>query len=640
MGDQKTMRGEFATTWTVLPFLVLGAVGAVLGAPLLSAQTTLNPIAASLSAIAANDNRTPAGALNSSVLTLRLDIRKGLWYPEGDDGEAIAVYAFAEAGKTLQIPGPTVRVPQGTTLDIVLHNQLSVPATVYGLHQRPGNGEDTIKVAAGASEHVRFVAGAPGTYLYQARTPDGSRNGDRVLDSQLGGALVVDTAGASVRDRIFVLQRWSGTTRTEINGKSWPYTEQLTGKVGEEVLWRIINASDQDHPMHLHGGAFQLAAVSNGELYTSNPPGAQPSEFTHSVAIGETFDLRWTPTEPGQWLFHCHRVAHMRVPIELDQSDVVGVAFSHVAAHDTLSHYAAMGGMVLGINVTGPSKIDTVSNWKPERQLALTVAPQSNDSRFYQLSLGDLVPAPKATPQVSTGLAGPVMVLTQDQPVEITVVNKLKEPTVIHWHGIELESYYDGVPVWGGLGGIGDRKSPAVEPGQSFVVRMTPPRAGTFMYHTHWHDGAQITGGVDGILVVMPAGEKYDPATDKSFILSVSGNQPFGAGMLLMNGAPQLATMQLKTGTTYRLRFANITPGVNTLRVSLRQAGAPVEWRLTNKDAFGVAGTPMKTADQVIAIGETFDFEYRASSPQTLTLEGVNPNNNLRAVQTLVFTNP
>ncbi|MBK8058814.1 MAG: multicopper oxidase domain-containing protein, partial [Gemmatimonadetes bacterium] len=27
--------------------------------------------------------------------------------------------------------------------------------------------------------------------------------------------------------------------------------------------------------------------------------------------------------------------------------------------------------------------------------------------------------------------------------VRITVVNRLSEPTAVHWHGIELESYYD-----------------------------------------------------------------------------------------------------------------------------------------------------------------------------------------------------
>jgi hypothetical protein len=46
----------------------------------------------------------------------------------------------------------------------------------------------------------------------------------------------------------------------------------------------------------------------------------------------------------------------------------------------------------------------------------------------------------------------------------------------------------------------------------------------------------------------------------------------------------------------------------------------------------------MREADQMIAIGETYDFEYRAAQPEELTLTGLAPGDNRRAVQTLVFS--
>ena len=49
-------------------------------------------------------------------------------------------------GKPLQIPGPAIRVPQGTTIDITLRNELTVPATLHGLHQRPGTDDDVVAV--------------------------------------------------------------------------------------------------------------------------------------------------------------------------------------------------------------------------------------------------------------------------------------------------------------------------------------------------------------------------------------------------------------------------------------------------------------------------------------------------------------
>jgi len=80
------------------------------------------------------------------------------------------------------------------------------------------------------------------------------------------------------------------------------------------------------------------------------------------------------------------------------------------------------------------------------------------------------------------------------------VVNHLQEPTAIHWHGIELDSYSDGVP---GFGGTAGSVTPPVAPGGTFTARFTPPRAGTFIYHTHWHNSAQLAGGIYGPLIVL-----------------------------------------------------------------------------------------------------------------------------------------
>ena len=47
-------------------------------------------------------------------------------------------------------------------------------------------------------------------------------------------------------------------------------------------------------------------------------------------------------------------------------------------------------------------------------------------------------------------LVGPLVILRRGQPVEIEVVNRLHEQTALHWDGMELESYYNGVPRFGG----------------------------------------------------------------------------------------------------------------------------------------------------------------------------------------------
>ena len=274
----------------------------------------------------------------------------------------------------------------------LLRSFIGVPATVHGLHTRPGKDSDVVTVAAGGSAHVRFVAGTPGTYLYWARTPDGRRGNNRGLDALLGAALVVDPPGSPANDRIFVFERWNGPTRTAINGKSWPYTERLNLKVGEKVHWKLVNASDLSHPMHLHGFHFSLDAEGDGENYKVFDDGMKPEEFTHSVEVMQTFEMTWSPSEPGRWLYHCHRIPHMQLPVPLDPADVIAAGSSthdHEHMHDMTSDYSGMGGMIMGITVTGKSVIDTVNNWHPAHKIEMGVGTQKGDARAYEISLKD-----------------------------------------------------------------------------------------------------------------------------------------------------------------------------------------------------------------------------------------------------------
>ena len=129
---------------------------------------------------------------------------------------------------------------------------------------------------------------------------------------------------------------------------------------------------------------------------------------------------------------------------------------------------------------------------------------------------------------------GPTIVLKRDEPVEITLKNELAEATAVHWHGMELESYYDGVHEFGGSG---QQRTPLIGPGESFVVKFTPPRAGTFMYHTHMHDDHQLSTGMYGAMLVMEPEATYDPETDHALVIGVDGIGS-RAGVVL-NGSKQ-----------------------------------------------------------------------------------------------------
>jgi FtsP/CotA-like multicopper oxidase with cupredoxin domain len=198
------------------------------------------------------------------------------------------------------------------------------------------------------------------------------------------------------------------------------------------------------------------------------------------------------------------------------------------------------------------------------------------------------------------------------------VVNQLREPTAVHWHGMELESYYDGVAGWGANG---KKITPAVEPGRSFRVRFTPPRAGTFIYHTHMNDEVQLLGGLSGPLIVLEPGQRFDAATDHVFLLSRGGGDEFTAARLL-NGSAQPSPLQMRKGQRQRLRFIDITPN-NPGVVSLLGPEGLVKWRAVAKDGADLPAVQavMQEARQVMWTGEAYDFEYEAPEPGSLRLE-------------------
>ena len=605
-----------------------------------------------LPAIAANNNRSPAGELRDGVLTISLELGEGQWHPESEEGEVLTVYAIGEKGRSLQNPGPLIRVPQGTEIHAFVHNALPVAATVHGLHERPGDEKDAFIVQSGDTQEVRFKAGEAGAYFYWVSTTGTTLPLRKPIETQLAGAFIVDPPGVATMDRIFVTGIWykeipfhpgSSPAVATINGKSWPYTERMTFQVGETVRWRWLNPGVSSHAMHLHGFYFHLDGIGDAERYKLYNESERPLIVTKLIESGQTFDMTWVPERAGRWLFHCHMLIHMSPPewkmlIDKPKPNMVSTP-AHQHAYPAETHDAGMGGLVLGITVLGGSERSKAPVWRAERRLQLTLDERTDGQPRYALQLRELAQPPSASPTAEIAqLIGPPIVLLRDQPVEIEVVNRSAQPTAIHWHGIELESYYDGVAGWTGTT---QQPTPAINPGQSFVVHMAPPRAGTFIYHTHWHDQSQLENGMYGPLIVLPAGQTLDQASDKTFVFSLGAFEPLGE-MLLINGHPQPAPLRLVTGRKCRLRLINISPNNEGMRASLRKAGIPVQWRIIAKDGADLppAAVAMQTAEFRITVGETYDFEFEASAPQELALEIYVPGPKLRATQALVFASP
>ncbi len=605
----------------LLPLIAFDAI-------LLSASTEDGRVTptASVPRVIVNDNRRPAGTLRAGVLTLRIEARLAEWHPDGEDAIGAVVPAFAEAGGAARIPGPLIRVPAGTEVALSLHNALAQVLTVHGLDDRlrgatDRSAERVIELAPGATRAVRIRLDAPGTYYYYGSTRQQTidwRSGD---DAQLSGAIVVDPPGNhAVNDRIFVLGVWSDTAGrvlaqrrrilSTINGRSWPSTERLRYETGDSVRWRVINASADSHPMHLHGFYYEVEARGDGWRDTAYAMEQRRRANTEELSPGTTMALSWVPERPGNWLFHCHLPDHFRANGSLGvlrTSADVPVTASRGPMNHALSE---MNGLVMGVIVSGASRSGrSVARAETSRSLRLLIRPSAGGSAtnpFYAFSLH----AGGAEPPADSGLhVGPVLVLTRGERASITVVNALDKPTSVHWHGIELESYFDGVA---GFSGQGTRIAPVIAPHDSFVARFTPPRAGTFIYHTHVDETVQQRAGLAGPLVVLEPGRTLDSTTDHTVLITTPTLWEDELHSVLINGRASPAPLTVNAGVPQRLRLINMTVRRPRTRAELWHDSTLAIWRPLAKDG---ADLPARSPAAVparapISIGETMDFEF------------------------------
>lgn len=568
--------------------------------------------------VSPNDNRQPAGTLRDGVLTVRLEARVGDWHPDGDDAPGAELPAFAEPGKPPQIPGPLIRVPAGTRVVAILRNVLpNDTLLVHGLYTREAGGRAgaPIELAPGQERTVEFVLTAPGTYYYWGTTMRRPLRYRVHEDSQLTGAIVVDPPGATPPDdRVFIIGMWTDTVGgavphgrkkelAVINGRSWPNTERLSYTVGDTVRWRVINATGDLHPMHLHGFYFRVDARGDEAADTSYLEADRERAVTELLWFGATLGLTWVPDRDGNWAFHCH------IPEHIEPRSSLGTLPLRTPTHGGNHATQAMGGLVLGMHISPrpgqPSTADRAAPGRHRFRLVVEERPNTTTASALRFALGD-----GSAPLVrdSVGRLGPAIVVRVGEPVAIEVVNRSSHPTAVHWHGVELESYFDGIA---GLSGTASRLAPVVAPNDSFEVRFTPPRAGTFIYHSHVDEGRQQPAGLVGPIIVLGPGDRYDPATDLVAVFASPPDSLDERKSVLINGRLDPVPLEMKVGTSYRLRLINITTARPGMYVELRRDSSLISWRQLARDG---ADLPehrkmARRGLQPLTIGQTMDFE-------------------------------
>ena len=106
-------------------------------------------------------------------------------------------------------------------------------------------------------------------------------------------------------------------------------------------------------------------------------------------------------------------------------------------------------------------------------------------------------------------IPGPVLEFTEGDLAIINVTNKMDEETSVHWHGLILPNFYDGVPYL---------TTPPIEPGETFQYRIPINQSGTYWYHSHTM--LQEQKGVYGSIIIQPKEKTLDYDKDLVVVLS------------------------------------------------------------------------------------------------------------------------
>jgi FtsP/CotA-like multicopper oxidase with cupredoxin domain len=183
---------------------------------------------------------------------------------------------------------------------------------------------------------------------------------------------------------------------------------------------------------------------------------------------------------------------------------------------------------------------------------------------------------------------GPLLQAAEGDSVYVRFKNAIDLPSAVHWHGIRLENWSDGVP---------HVTQDPVESGGEFLYKLTFRDAGIYWYHPHLREDIQQDLGLYGnILVRSKRPDAFGPAHREEnlifddLLLGGAGLVPYGmehathalmgrfGNLLLVNGDPRYR-LQVRRGEVVRFYLTNVS---NTRSFNLALPG--VRMKLVGAD--------------------------------------------------------
>jgi FtsP/CotA-like multicopper oxidase with cupredoxin domain len=276
----------------------------------------------------------------------------------------------------------------------------------------------------------------------------------------------------------------------------------------------------------------------------------------------------------------------------------------HRMSHDHSAHVHAHGGAFVHepAATAQESYADAYRSAQPEPgRRVITVALEASEVE-WTIAAGATIQAWAFNGQVP----GPVIEGRVGDVLEVTLTNRLPEPTAIHWHGLRLPASMDGTEMVQRL----------VQPGESFTYRFKLLDAGTFWYHPHANETVQLERGLYGALIVRGEGE---PKLDRERVLVLDDVKLDRQGRIakfggfvqwhdgregnarLVNGKVE-PTLDVAAGQIERWRVVNAS-SARYVRLSIGR----VPFRLLGTDG-GLLEAPVTVEDVLLAPGDRADI--------------------------------
>jgi FtsP/CotA-like multicopper oxidase with cupredoxin domain len=408
----------------------------------------------------------------------------------GMDKPKTAVMAY-----NAQIPGPTIRIPQGKRVNFLVKNGLDQPTSVHWHGIRLENRMDGVPgltqdpIAPGEDFGYNFIAPDAGTYWYHSHV----KSWEQVGRGLYGPLIVEETAPIEVdSDHLFVADDWRLDDAGQIAGNFGHMRDASHG--GRLGNWLTINGATKPTFVARPGERIRLRCISVAN--------ARIMEFAFPGLIAQMVAIDGQPLSAARSLDSALTLAPAQradlvidVPVNGDKEYVINevstgeplvAALVVVSGEPIRAHVKEPGSLILPANPL-PSSIPLENALVVDLHMEGGAMGQLREAT-YQGQMFDLrsLVMKKGKAWTFNGEAGttvsPLFKTPFGQTVTVNMVNDTRWPHAMHIHGHHFRVIEkNGNPVsnspW--------RDTELMEPGDKTSISFIADNPGKWLFHCH-----------------------------------------------------------------------------------------------------------------------------------------------------------